>query len=42
MGTRLFMPHINYLGFAEAVNGIKHRHVVNADNGKNMLHFQLG
>jgi hypothetical protein len=41
MSTRLFMAYVNNLGFTQSINGVEDGHVMNADNGKDMLNAQL-
>ena len=35
------MPHVNNLGFAQSIKRVKNGHVMNTDDGKDMLYAQL-
>jgi hypothetical protein len=35
------MPHVNNLGFAQPIKRVKNGHVMNTDDGKDMLYAQL-
>ena len=41
MRTRLLVSDVDDAGFAEPINGIQYRHIVNADNGEYMLDLHL-